>query len=716
VRLLYIVITCIVITSSHVTAAEQTERKTGNKKLEAPLYLSADYIEHRKKEKRSFAKGNVLIEYRDQTLSGDECTINNNTGKGLMDGNVKLYTPTHRIKARQFDFFLATGMGMMVDAEGYTQDGYVFTGRKAVRIEEDRYILRDSMFTTCDPEDPDWKITAKNSTLYVEDVATFDGMTLYFMDLPVFYSPFFVAPTVSRRTTGLLIPQFGWNNTDGDYLMNQYFIALSGQDDITLFLDLYDYRGLREGIEYRYAFTDETAGKIEAFTINDKLTGERLWRYELIHRHELENGIRNSAKIEQESETSYSREIADDIDLYGKRYFDSYVELAYSTPHASTSLYARTYKEAGKADTTSWQHFRKLPELTANLYPLQLFGTPVVGEVRNTVTSVENETLGESPVPISKITRIDTRPLLSLPLVPANGLNLRPWVEGRGAWYSRNYSEETPLTLTYYTAGADIGLPKFYRIFYPENGSIKHTVSPTLTWNLMPDYETDEDRLNVPLIDHLEASSPVNSLTFILANSVVTQSSNNSLGREFIKLSISQGYDFREAARELTGPEDESRPLSPLILDLDSRPTPNTLLNMMIKYDNYTKTPKSVFSEAGVAFNNGLYISYEKNHQIKPESIFSSGIIGYQVSKGLSAEISTIYNELEYENPYSMLRLNYTSCCWSALLAVKQMYREREREDKSIERYIDNSFYLIFSLKGIGDLGGTIDPVFGRKI
>jgi hypothetical protein len=44
------------------------------------------------------------------------------------------------------------------------------------------------------------------------------------------------------------------------------------------------------------------------------------------------------------------------------------------------------------------------------------------------------------------------------------------------------------------------------------------------------------------------------------------------------------------------------------------------------------------------------------------------------------------------------------------------MYKERTREDESVERYIDNSIYLIFSLKGIGDFGGTIDPVFARKI
>jgi len=707
----------VVLFHPQAVAEDKNVSDFDRSKMEGPLSITADYIRHYRKENRAEAKGNVALEYKDTLLTGDECEIDSNTGLGIMRGNARIQTEEILLGGSKFEFFLNSSLGTMENMTGYTRDGFYFTSKKAVRIKEDQYRLTKGTLTTCDPENPDWVAKSGRVELTLEDFATFYNMSFYFKGIPVFYTPYWAVPSITKRTTGFLEPSFGWSSRDGDYLNLTYFIAVSDQDDITLYLDYLSNRGTREGFEYRYFFAKNTYGKFNFDYADDRIADKSLWKLDYTHRHKSKSALYSRVKLDEESEVSYSKVFNDDdTALRSKKYTDSFIEFSYLFPGSSASMFARSYKDMGDLYPLNKNFYSKKPEISANIYPRRLFNTPLIAGIQNTITNLETETVGPNPVDIKNTSRLDVRPMLSLPLVPFNGFNFMPWVNGIGTWYSHNKIDESPLYVSYYTAGAAMEIPKAYKIFRLGDQDLKHTLTPIISYQYIPGYEVDDERLKVPLIDHLEQSTPISLLNFSLENSVLQKSAGNTLGQEIIRLNITQGYDFREANRITVGEKDKNKPLSNLNLDLDSKPLPWMVLNTALSYNHYENKPDSTITEAGIALKNGFFISYQKTINRLPEAVFSSGIMGVSVERGWSAEISTIYDEINYENPSTMLDITYKSCCFTVDVAAQKYYRTRVLEDNTYERYLDTKFFLLFSFKGFGDTGNKVAPIVGRKI
>mgnify|MGYP007051340345 CR=1 len=81
-------------------------------------------------------------------------------------------------------------------------------------------------------------------------------------------------PVKTERTTGLLVPTFGFSNQRGFYLGNSLYIVGGRSWDTTIYLDWYSkgYYGI--GDELRWAPTEGAQGWITGYTIRDKDTGK----------------------------------------------------------------------------------------------------------------------------------------------------------------------------------------------------------------------------------------------------------------------------------------------------------------------------------------------------------------------------------------------------------------------------------------------------------
>jgi len=719
---------------------KEISKSQKSRKLDTKLAISADYIEQHKKEGTATAKGHVVILYKDSIILGENCQIDNNAGKGIMEMDTKLLLKDLHLEADRMEFDLDMGFEKGYNVKGYslgggggggvdTSNGYSFSADKVIKISPAEYYFEGGSFSSCDPEDQDWHVSSSSTNYYLEDYAIFKNATIFFKRVPIFYTPIWGMPTVTKRKTGFLFPSFGTTSRDAEYFNTTYFINLSESDDITLYLDFIRRRGYREGFEYRYAYSEDTHGEFSFDYINDKRRKEGLWSLKYNNRHKFDNGIDNRVQIEEESPISYSKEFTGNLNFNTRRFTDSYVEFSKIFSNKQVSFLNRQFRDLGVVKDQTINSYSKLPGLSANLLGQGLFGSRLVGGVQSDFAEFvqKNESTASGFKPSSlTIDRYHIRPSLSLPLVPYKGLNVTPWIEGRSTWYSkRSLTDEKSLQTDFYTAGLNMQPPKLFKVYHVGGRAFKHIISPRISYRYIPGYEVDgKDRKAVPVLDNLDSGSPANMLSFSLNNSLLVKSGQTSLGGEILKLVLTQNYNINEANRVLdpNNPEDKNRPFSNLSIDLDSKFFDWFLLNQFISYNYYTNRPDSAITEFAVNFDNGIYSSYNYNFTRNKSgagshSFFHSGVIGWKVAKGLSLETSAIYNEVKAEFPATMYRIDYKSCCYSLSFSATSMTKFKTDDSTGKQAsYWDTNYLFLFTFSGFGGFGAEPARLVAHKL
>jgi LPS-assembly protein len=97
------------------------------------------------------------------------------------------------------------------------------------------YITQKSITSSCDVEEPDWKIGFSSGELNRESkfLHVYNAL-FYIKDVPIFYMPYFAFPTDKTRRTGLLRPETGFAKDEGVFYMQPIYFAPSKAWDFEL--------------------------------------------------------------------------------------------------------------------------------------------------------------------------------------------------------------------------------------------------------------------------------------------------------------------------------------------------------------------------------------------------------------------------------------------------------------------------------------------------
>lgn len=682
-------------------ASKQAHQETAEQDGQETLRITADSIDYSEKGQTLAAKGDIRVKYGDFTVTGQECIIQRESQRGLIRGDVRLMVQNADITARNMEFSLDSGLGTLWDAKGVFGGNLTFTAGKIERQSADRFIIDEGSLTSCPADNREWVFKARRIDVRMEGIAVFEGASLQFYGVPVFYSPYWFAPAVTKRSTGFLLPGIGYSSTGGATVKNSFFWAVSDQDDATLYLDWMDWRGVREGVEYRYAFAERTYGQLNLDYLHDRQLQEPLYSAKYDHRMKINDYADSMARADIESRTSYSKEFDNSIMMRTRRYTDSFVNAHFTGGPYALSLTARDQREL---EVTGGEVFGKRPELLFAAMPQQIAGWPLVAEGSVSAASFAANRHGDG-----EISRLDARPRLSAPFTVSPFFNVTPWAEGRSTWYSRSETENRAFAVNYYAAGAGVEGPRIHRIFSGDSDAWKHVITPRLDFTYVPGYETGGDgRQQVAPLDILDKHDPKTLAAVSLLNRVYSRSRVD----EIVRLNVSQGYDFREAQRIDIA---ETRPWADLTVEFKSRPAEWLLLNADLAYNHYGHEPSAMNQEAGFTWGD-FHISYDRRFVNTPRSTFSSGLLGYRFSKAFSTELSAIYDEDRGEATGSLATVNWESCCWGVSLNAGSRRRTEQLAGGGVRSETETRFFLSINLKGIGDIGEKSAPLIPPKV
>ncbi len=253
--------------------------------LTTPVAITAVTLEYNKEENTYTGKGAVEVREGTRILTADYVFYNDTTKDMLAEGKVTFQDEDDRVSAERMQLNLATRKGTIEKGEIFLKKGnFYITGEKIDKVGDKTYHVRAGGLTTCDGSPPAWKFVASDVKVTVEGYATTSSARFKILDQTVLYLPWGMFPVKTERQSGLLIPELATSTRDGFVVKTSYFWAISKDKDATFYLDYIEQRGIKPGVEFRYALTEETKGSWYSSMVDDNKYDHT--RYQIKGKHE----------------------------------------------------------------------------------------------------------------------------------------------------------------------------------------------------------------------------------------------------------------------------------------------------------------------------------------------------------------------------------------------------------------------------------------------
>jgi len=694
-----------ILSPAHLVHGKITDAKMA--RGEGPVEIEADELAYQRDEQLYEAHGQVDVKRGDLTLKGDHARLNMATKDLVAWGNVVLREGEDVLECERLEVNLDTRLGRVHQAKLFLKDqNFHITGREAEKLGESQYRIHEGSFTTCDAKRPPWKFTVRELEVTLEGYGIAKSPTLYLEGIPSFYLPWGLFPVRKERQTGFLLPRAGYSNKYGPEVKNTFFWAIRKDMDSTLTLDYLGKRGVKEGVEYRYALAPETRGQANFYFTDDLEVNKNRYAYFVQHQQKFPYDFYLKGNINRVSDREYHRDFDEDLSELAK--IDSR-----SAGHLRSNLFggknwdrfsfltdAVVYQDLTKASDD--ETIQRLPQVGFYAHPQPLFRTPLFFDI----TSSYNHFWRERGV---EAHRGDFFPRISLPMRLFNVLKVDTGVGPRETLYksyddpNRKYkgweSRET------FEAGADMSV-EIYRVYdasvasgisrYYKVSKWMHTIEPTIGYRYQPRVHQND----IPLFDDLDRLPYTNQVTYGFTQRLIGKPEKEGITSgpyEYAKLKLFQSYslgdpfirDSKGGRRDFSNIQGELWwNFSPyLSAKWDGEFSPyhgnfevwNFLLNLKDKRDDALQVQYRYTQQSIKEINAGA--------RVKPISpLYLYGAVRYNLKD--SWRVENIYGA------------EYQAQCWTLGLTVEDKGRSPDGTQKK-----ELKFQVYLNLLGVGSLG-----------
>ena len=307
---------------------------------------------------------------------------------------------------------------------------------------ENQIRLTNSTYTTCAPGNDDWY--AKTETLkldYDREVGEGSNGTVYFKDVPIFYSPWLSFSLNNERKSGLLAPSFGTSSDNGLEFDLPYYWNIAPNMDATITPRVMSKRGVQLNNEFRYlntAFGGLYQGKVNAEILpNDSLrNGDQRYGFSIEHKQTFANGFSGLINYNKVSDNDYYTDLSSQIAKTSQTQLLQQGVLTYGgggwwTATANLQQYQTLQPDLSNPVA---EPYKLLPQLTLNARKPDLYGTDAAFLGQYTHFTRKDQYVGSTFIDGIDAGRTVLYPQLSLPYVtpgwyvtPKVGVNYRKY-------------------------------------------------------------------------------------------------------------------------------------------------------------------------------------------------------------------------------------------------------------------------------------------------
>ncbi|MFO7986590.1 MAG: LPS assembly protein LptD [Desulfatiglandaceae bacterium] len=740
------VILCFLFTLDTALAAGLNSAVDAVKERESPWKISADRLTYMSEKQVYVAEGNVIISKEDQSLYTRHAAYDIATGTVTLSGGLRLETDGDTVRGKEGTFNLNTRTGRIVDGALFLErNHYYINGRLLEKVGEDTYVIQDCSVTTCDGDNPDWRITGSKVRVTIEGYGTIKKAAFRVRGLPIVYIPYMIFPAKTRRQTGLLPPRLGYSTLNGGDIEVPFFWAISDQADATFYQRYMSQRGYMQGVEFRYLADENSKGVLE-FDILSDLENQKnmsdgdaldISPYERTNRtrywlrgmadQDLPLGVEARLDADYVSDQDYLREFENSLFGFATRtdladeFHRPFEEKRSPTRRSALRLSHDTDAYTLQGMTSYYQYLEDPADKDQIHQPLggldfifmqeQIRELPVFFNVESNYDYMwsDKETKGHS---------LSISPEVTFPFWMGPYVEFEPSLR-----YTYNALRVDEIDGTKenryqsaYEARARLATnaAKVFEVNGSRTKKVRHKISPALYYTYRG-YGTDQqeeswfnpidyDDYGSPWFDFMDQGEEED-----LSRNRISLALENFLGarledqkgkvhyRQWSTFKLIQGYDI-DKARDSTVPGEEKKPFTPLAAQLTVTPFPAMDLRVSTAWDHYDHqfSRTTLSGELTVQRTGGREDRYALNYQDYAED--EDG----QTNLNLKADINLVHGlsvggslQRDLDKDHNILTagwIGYQSQCWGIKLGAEREYKT-------------TNVLVVLRLVGLGDTG-----------
>ncbi len=705
-------------------------------------------------------QGNVALRRGDQFVGTDKLSFDTDTGNYIADGNVRYQDSSIRMVAKR-----AEG-NQESDTHKITDIQYQLVSRRgngeaeSVDLQGAVGQMHRSTYTTCDPSQPVWKLTAPQIDVdNDEGFGTARNAVLRIGKVPVLWAPYFKFPIDDRRKTGLLFPQLGMSGRNGFDYTQPIYLNLAPNYDDTLMPRYMSQRGLMLDNEFRYLYNGGRGELLTAYIPNDKLRDRDRGRVMFSGYHNVDSHWQARANLAWVSDERYVEDFSNrllgvtasnlqsTIGLYGtgKNWTAGIMADRWQLTDYTLTERALAYNRQPRVYFT-WDK-PLLPWLETGVYAEAVRFTH--DDINEKVVDAEGEYVRNGTVTrMYGGSRLDVKPYVSFPFSGA-AWYVTPTLAYRYTAYQLDRGLADDIRRTVLTSqGVDVTTASAEQLrgntspsralpiasldaglFFDRETTIGgksflHTLEPRLFYLRTP-YRNQDD---LPLFDTrdftfswgqlfrdsrytgADRQNDANQLTMALGTRFIDQTT----GRERFSASIGQIQYFDESRVTTTpGGAPVEKGKSAWIADANYMVNDRWTLSATYQWDpKYKREDLASFRARYLMSNDGV-VNLTYRHRINPDGTDLLKQADLSFLYPLNARWSLVgryYYSLEDKAPLEIIGgVQWDSCCLAVRAVARRYVRNREGD-------LNNSIQVEFVLKGLSSLGQDTDRTLRRAI
>jgi len=583
---------------------------------------------------------------------------------------------------------------------------------------ENHIRLTDTSYSTCKPGQTDWYLKAAQINLdYDENVGDAKDASLWFKDVPLFYSPTASFSLNNQRHSGFLHPFFSSSTRSGFDFTVPYYWNIAPNYDATFYPRYMSKRGFQLGAEAQYLdYNFRGISKLE-YLPNDELQNRQRYAYNLQHQHTLGRGLSATLNWNATSDNTYWEDMSSRLLQTSQVQLAQQVSLEYS-PNSwlQSNLQVLRYQtlQPDPANPVTKPYFLE-PQFNFSAYRPNVLHTDfsMVGQFSRFThpDKVEGD-------------RLMLYPQFALPIVhpafqitPKVGLHLTQYTLDRQA-----AGQPTSLNRTLPIFSVDSTV-----VFEREGRLLDKAYLQTLEPRLYYVYIPHKDQRNFPVFDSGLADfnfaqifsenrysgqdriNDANQLTAALSSAIL----DADTGVERFKAMIGQRYYLQPQRVDITGENTRRADFSNLIAGFTGLIAPKTYADAAWEYD-YRHVQSERLS-VGARFQPDFGKVASASYRYTRDPLTGKGLIDQFDLAGqwpLSSRIYAVgrYNySLRDMHPLETIAgLEYNAGCWAGRFVAQRL--------EAISGSANTSLFFQLELNDFGSVGSNPLQLLRRSI
>lgn len=698
---------------TYITADEADLEENGISRLRGDAEItrdrqqvSADFIDYDETQESADLQGNVQYWDDDLYLAGERARVE-------IDDETGQFENAH--------FFIKNSRG-----RGEAEKIY----HEYTHLSE----FTTANYSTCDPEDNFWKISASKITLnHDKNRGTARNAVLRIKDVPVFYTPYISFPLKKERKTGFLFPSFGSSNRNGFEIQTPFYLNIAPEVDATITPRVLGDSGVMFMGQFRYLL-DRGNGELnlEYLPNDDEFVEGKEDRSLLGFTHQQLFGRTGNLFLtyNRVSDKQYFEDFGSSINITSTQFLERRADASYSGNWWNAFVRLQDFQTVDSSIPVESRPFKRLPQVNFNA--ASPFRNRALNfNLRSEFTYFDR---GDNDIFADDLqgARVDLFPSITYPIhtastffIPKAGFRYTQYeLENTGVTFKSSPDRTLPLlsldtgaffdrdTRLFGTGFVQTLEPRLFYLYIPFEDQDDLPVFDTGLFDFSFDSLFREDRFN-----GVDRMGDANQATLAVTSRLI----NQRTGKEAGHISFGQIYFLRDREVTLPGARERDEDTSPLVAEIGVSILDDWRARGTIQWDpNNDRTDKlTALVQYNPAVNKLINLGYRKRDTVGQQALTTPASLTdiEQTDVSFVWPLTRQWNVIgrwNYALPESRSLdlfggVEYESCCWAARVIARRFLTD-------VTGDFNTGIFFQLELKGLAGIGQSTEDFLRKNI